>query len=296
MGLMSELVTLLSLNLTLALVTAGQVAGTFPITGATATTPIRVTSPAHGVAPARVVHAVITGVTGEDEANGLRILTPVDPDTFELSTIDGQGHIAPVVGVNGYTGGGTISYSFPDYGILLGRHLLDLSSSVASPRVVFIPVDEPAWNFEPYGGIGTPTASPPVRGTPEQQTQKLQPQLATTFPTFDVYITAAAVPPSPAFGDFDAVQTVRDALYVVMFSGSGSPRAKVLGGTWPSQKIKAGTKGQRGQQWVGRVQFQQPVVTTPLAYVPPGVSLVLDVFPVNPASGDDTIISITATT
>ena len=37
-----SLITLLSLNLTLNLVQAGHVAGTLPITGATATTPIAV--------------------------------------------------------------------------------------------------------------------------------------------------------------------------------------------------------------------------------------------------------------
>src|SRR5579862_2438179 len=118
MAYLSELVTLISLNLTIQLLNAGQVKGTFPVTNVTTGTPILVTSPAHGVPPpvapnppSRVVHGVISGVLSEVEANGPWILEPVDSDTFALYKIDAQGHIVAGVGTNAYAGGGVIQYA-----------------------------------------------------------------------------------------------------------------------------------------------------------------------------------------
>lgn len=285
------LISLLSLNLTLSLVQASQVAGSFTITNATATTPIAITCPAHGVPPGRVVHAVVSGVGGELEANGLWQLNPTDANTFTLSTFTAQGIPVQSVGVNAYTSGGVAQYAFPDFRILLGRRNVQFASAVASPRVVFVPTDGRAWSFEPYGGAGNAPAQ--SRGTVEQQAQTQQPQLATSFPTFEVYVTGSANPPSPDFGDFDATQAIVDALYAVVYNAVGGlPRGKILRDGWPSQVAAAGSATQRGQQWMGILELQHPVTVAPLSFVPSGVSLVMTVVPEDGGSGDQTIITI----
>jgi hypothetical protein len=297
--MIGALVSVLSLNLTLSLVQAGVVHATLPISNATVATPIAVTSTAHGIPLGRVLHGVVTGVTGTTEANGLWVLTPTDPNTLALSTLSAQGVAAPSVGVHAYTGGGQIQYAFPDYQILLGRRNVALSSAVASPRIVFIPTDGRAWGLDPYGGPGSPASVPNIRGTVEQQSQSLEPQLATEYTTFEVHVTGSAPDygasgPSPDFGDFDATQALVFALYAVMFDGSGPPRAKVLHESWPSQSIDAGTMTQRGQQWKGIIEFQQPVIREPLQFVPIGTYMSLIVRPFG-ASGtsDDTVIVVT---
>jgi hypothetical protein len=292
----AELVTLLSLNLTLNLVNAGQVAGTLPITAATATTPITVTSTAHGVPMSRVVHGVVAGVTGETEANGLWVLTPLDANTFALSTLSPQGILANSVGVNAYVSGGTISYAFPDYQILLGRQMLALASAVASPRIAFVPTNGRRWTFEPYGGQG---AAPFQQlGSLEQQSQKLQPQLATKWRTFEVHITGAANPPQPNFGDLDAVDALESALYAVMFDTITPTRFNWLAEKWPSQldpkdPQATGSNTQRGQQTMHLVEIATPVTKAPLQFVPKGTSIVFTVEPINPlVPQDQTTIDI----
>ena len=291
--MIGALVSVLSLNLTLALVQAGQVAGSFPITGATVTTPIEVTSPGHGVPLGTSVHGVASGIGGTVEANGLWVCTPTDPDHFALTTFDTQGNVVQSVGVNSYTSGGVIQYAFPEYRILLGRRWVAVSTSVVSPRIVFVPTDGKAWGFEAYGGPGSTASLPNVRGTAEQRSQALQPQLGTEFTTFEVYVQGAANPPSPDFGDFDATQAIVFALYAQLFDANGGARAKILHESWPSQSVTSGTQTQRGQQWMGVVEFQQPATHVPLSYVPIGTSLVMTVEPTNPGSTDPTIITIT---
>lgn len=284
--MIGALVTLISLNLTLTLVNAGQVAGALPVTGANLTTPVQLVSPSHGVPPARVVHAVVSGVVGTVEANGLWVLTPVDANTFALTSLDGQGNLVQPAGTHAYVSGGTISFAFPDWGILLGRQLYALSSAVASPRIAFIPTTGAAWGLEPYGGLSSP-APPRTRGSAETQTQNLAPQCGTRFPTFDVYVTAAANPPQPNYGDFDAVETLTAALYVEMFRAVGAPRCRVLGEDWPSQTKDAGSNTQRGQQLHFRVQFQEPMAAAPLSFVPSGTGIAIVVEPVDPLVPDD---------
>lgn len=298
--MIGALVSILSLNLTLSLVqNYGVVAGTLPVTGATVTTPIRLSSPGHGFALGRVLHGIVTGVSGTAEANGLWVLTPVDPNTFSLSTFTAQGTPVQSVGVNAYVSGGQIQYAFPDGCILLGRRNVALSTSVASPRIVFVPVDGKAWGFEPYGGAGPdlqPALRPPVRGSAQQQSMMTAPQLATEFSTFEVYVTGSGPnygnALSPDFYDFDATQAIVHELYAVMFDASGA-RARVLHESWPSQKIDAGSQTQRGQQWMGVIEFQQPVSHTPAQYAPIGTFMRLTVQPINPGSGDATVIVVT---
>ena len=130
------------------------------------------------------------------------------------------------------------------------------------------------------------------RGTGEQQAEKLNPQLATQFATFEVYVTGAANPPQPDFGDFDATELLVQALYQVLWDGVGGARAKVLHESWPSQTGSAGSQTQRGQQWKGIVEFQMPVSEYPLSFVPPGTSLQLNIAPVNPGTTDTTTLTL----
>ena len=80
---MGALVALTSLNLTNVLVQDfGVVARTLTITAATATTPISVTSAAHGVPLGRVLHGIVSGVTGMTEANA-----DMDPPPFAYGDV-----------------------------------------------------------------------------------------------------------------------------------------------------------------------------------------------------------------
>jgi hypothetical protein len=300
--MIGALVALTSLNLTSVLVTEYDVvAKTWPITAATATTPITVTSAAHGVPLGRVVHGIVSGVEGETEANGLWVATPLDADTFALSTLSAQGEPAPSVGVNAYTTGGQLQCAFPEYAILLGRRNLALASAAATPRVIFIPCAARGWGFESYGGANPnilPAVYPNVRGSLEQQAMTLAPQIATQFPTFEVHIYGCApdygaAGPSPDYGDFDATQAIMWALYGVLFDETGGlPRCKVLRERWPSQEEGAGSMTQRGQHYAAIVEFQQGVTKVPGTFAPIGVTGQITVEPVNPASGDPVVITI----
>ena len=286
--MMASLVALISLNLTASLIqNYNVVAGSLPISGATATTPIAIVSPAHGVPLGRMVHGIVTGVEGTVEANGLWIATPIDPDTFTLSVLDAQGLVVQSVGVNLYTGGGSLQYAFPDYSILLGRRNVDMGSSIASPRIVFVPTVEEEWTFEAYGGVGAPADLPPVRGSVEAQAAKQRPQAGIEPTTFEVFVTGSSNPPDPDFGDFEATQFITHALYSrfvrCFWAGElqGAPRS--VGRV--RSKIP-GTKTQRSQQWSGIIEFQQPVYTVPIPFVPVGTFLQITVEPVNPAAED----------
>jgi hypothetical protein len=296
------LVALTSLNLTNILVGEyNVVARTWTISGATAATPIVVTSTGHGVPLGRVVHGIVSGVVGMTEANGTWILTPLDANTFSLTTLSAQGIPANSVGENAYVSGGQIQTAFPDYSILLGRRNLQLATGAASPRIVFIPTVGRAWGMEPYGGANPnilPAVYPNVRGSLEQQAMTLSPQLATEFPTFEVWVHGCAMDygasaPSPDYADFDACQALVFALYSVLFDEVGGlPRAKVLREDWPSQKLDSGSMTQRGQMWMGVIEFQQGVTKFPAQFAPIGVSSQFTVEPVNPAVGDPITIII----
>lgn len=292
--MIGALVAIISLNLTLDLISNyNVVAGTLAVSAATTTTPINVSVENHGVPPGRVMHGILSGATGMTEANGLWVFTPVDANTLSLSTYTAQGIPVQSVGVSAYTGGGQIQYAFPDFAILLGRRNIALSTAVASPRIVFVPTDGRAWGFEPYGASGN-VDEPHGRGTLEQQSMILEPQLATEFTTFEVYVTGSANPPSPDFGDFDATQAIVFALYAQLFDGMGGlPRAKILHESWPSQSVESGTQTQRGQQWKGILELQQPVVKVPGQFVPIGTYIEMTVEPVNAGSTDPVLITIT---
>ena len=289
---MGALVALTSLNLTNVLVQDfGVVARTLPITSATVTTPIVATSTAHGVPLGRVLHGIISGVTGMLEANGLWVLTPLDPDRFSLTILSPQGVPTDSIGVHAYTGGGQIQIAFPEGQILLGRRNLALAAAVASPRIVFIPTMGRAWSQDPYGTPGAPAVFPNTRGTAEQQALALTPMLATQYPTFEVWVFGCAPKPSPDYGDFDATWNLVFAFWSVVFDQFGAG-ANVLREDWPSQMAESGTMTQRGQIWRGIVEFQQNVTHTEKQFVPIGVTGQITVEPINPASGDPIVITI----
>lgn len=295
--MIGALVALLSLNLTLSLVNSNIVAKTLNVVAATATTPIVITLDApHGYV--RPAHAVVSALGGMPEATGLWVLTPSSPTAMTLTTYDAQGNRVNSIGTGTYTSGGIAQVAFPDGSILLGRRNVDLSTGPASPRVVFIPVDGRKWGFESYGGQG---GAPPLsRGSAEQQAQKLQPQLGTQFPTFEVHVSASApslgyANPDPDYGDFDATQFVVWSLFAVLFDTLGPARAQVLHESWPSQSAESGTMTQRGQKWVGVLELQQAVVRPipQLQFAPVNVSAEITVKPQDDAvPGDATVIVI----
>jgi hypothetical protein len=302
--MIGALVAILSLNLTQALVEDwGVVYKTLPITNATTTTPIVVTSANHGVALASRIHGVVSGVVGTIEANGLWVLTPLDANTFSLTTFDAQGNLVNSIGANPYVSGGQVQWAFPDGQILLGRRNKNLTTMVATPRIVMIPTRGRAWDFEAYGGAapsitGLPFA-PTDRGSPEQQAMTLGPQQATEHLTFEVYINGSGPnygnPLNPDFEDFDATQALVHAFYSVLFDLIGGvPRAKILEERWPSQEESAGSQTQRGQQWRGILEVQSPVRPVSGTFVPIGTHAEEIVQPVHPLVPDDqTTIVIT---
>jgi hypothetical protein len=252
---------------------------------------------AHGIPFASRIHGVITDVAGTTEANDLWVLTPLDADTFALSTFDAQGNPVPSVGVNAYTGGGQVQWAFPDGQILLGRRNKMLATMVATPRIVFIPTTGKAWSFETYGGADpsiTPNPrTPTARGSAEQQAETSEPQLATELLTFEVFVNGSA--PNygasgvdPDFADFDATQAIVHALYAELFDAVGGlPRAKILQESWPSQLESQGAMTQRGQQWRGILEVQMPVRKKPITFVPIGTSGEIIVQPAHPLVPDD---------
>jgi len=297
-------VSILSLNLTLSLIQDYNVIfKTLPISNATATTPIVVTSVSHGIPLGRLIHGIVSGVTGAVEANGLWVLTPLDADTFALSAFTAQGIPVQSVGTNAYAGGGQIQWAFPDGQILLGRRNKLLATMVATPRIVMIPTEGAAWTFEAYGGAapnitGLPF-SPTDRGSDEQQAMGLGPEMATQLLTFEVYVNGSGPDYGnelqPDFADFDATQAIVHAFYAQLFHAVGGlPRAKILRERWPSQLESQGAMTQRGQQWMGVLQVQMPVREVPLQFVPIGTAADIIVEPKNPLVPDDqTTIHIT---
>lgn len=82
------------------------------ITGATNTSPIQITAPAHGLKTGSEV--VISSVTGNTAANGTWNVTVIDPDNFALNGSAGNGaYISGGFAINGDWGGCTVWMS-PD--------------------------------------------------------------------------------------------------------------------------------------------------------------------------------------
>ncbi len=286
-------VSVLSLNLTLSLVQDYNVVyQTLAITDISVTTPIVVTIPAHQIPLGRLIHGVVTGVTGTTEANGLWVLTPLDSDTFSLTTFDAQGTLVQSVGANAYSGGGQVQYAFPDGQILLGRRNKMLATMVATPRILFIPTRGKQWVIEPYGGSSTSTGPahiPNQRGTAERQSMREGPTLGTQYLTFEVYVNGSGPnygnPLDPDFADFDATQAIVHAMFAQLFDMMGN--VALLREAWPSQEERQGAMTQRGQQWMGVLEVPMPVNTIPIPFVPIGVHGEIIVQPATPLVPDD---------
>lgn len=291
--MIGALIALVSLDVTRKLVAAGMVCATLTITDATNATPIVITTAApHGIL--RPTHAVVSGVGGNAGANGIWVMTRVSPTKLALTTYTPGGVPQNSVGSGSYTSGGTAKIAFPDGSILLGRRNVAMNMAWAAPRIVFVPKDSPAWDFESYGGV-IPPATLPRRlsdETTEQKVMKLQRQLATEFHRFEVHVTGVGTPPDPDFGDFDATQALYHALYGSLFDLISPSRAKVLGGRWVSQDESMQSQDTHGQKWMGIVEIHQPVVDNPLAFVPDGTVGRITVNFEGGSSSDETVIII----
>ncbi len=291
--MLGALISILSLDMTRKLVAAGVVATSLTVIDATNTTPIVVTTDApHRIVPGRPVHAVVSDVAGNDDANGVWVLTYASSTTLTLSTFTMQGIYSPSAGSGAYTSGGTINVAFPDGSILLGRRNVAMQTAVATPRIVFVPQGSPAWGLDPYGGAMPPTARTQALLTAEQKSILSQRQLATEAVTFEVHVSGCAPVASPDFGDFDATQAVYHELFETMFRLITPSRAMVLGGHWVSQDASMQTFDTRGQKWVGIVQIQVPVVARALEFVPVDTIGTLTVNFTTGSSSDATIVTI----
>ena len=232
----SSLVLSLSLDVTENLVAAGitsPVPTTDPATGnpitiigATATTPIVVTlsapAPWSGASAAnpQKITAVIDGVEGMTEANGTWILTPTAPgaSTCTLTTYEYFDTVAEQyaysnivvdsVGVNPYTGGGTITCALVDGRITLGaQHLPENSSPprimMRLSRIKFTGADE---NARIQGGFRGNLTSGHGQST-EQIIEQTGRMVAGENDVYEVTVWGAASPPDPD-ADWDAMQVL----------------------------------------------------------------------------------------
>jgi hypothetical protein len=291
---LGALVALISFDVTASMIAAGQVSKSWSIASVTNTTPIHVTTTSpHGVAPGVKMHAVIAGVSGTTNANGVWELAFVDASTFSLGTYSPVGAPVASVGNAAYTSGGTISTVLDQGRILLGRKFL--TSHGTPPRVVFVPSAAPLFDFVALGGQTLPLSTlPPTisQMTPEQISMTEQPPILTDHSRWEVYVWGAATPADPDFADFDVTRALRDQVIASGIRLMSQPFFKVLGGVWESQ-----LEGERGAAWdsLGQVykmlvEIVQPIVDDPFSFVPSGIHATLTVQPANPGPSDPIVI------
>lgn len=287
--MIGALIALMSIDMTQRLVAGGMAWKSLTISDASNTSPIGLTFTApHGLT--RVAHAVISGVIGNDAANGPWVMTPTGPSTVALSLFTPAGQPYDSQGSGSYVSGGMAQIAFPDGSILLGRRNLAMQMANATPRIVFLPQGCGEWTIGPYGGVQAPQTFPITLSqlTAEQQIESLQRQLNTEPHRFEVHVTGAADPPDPDFADFDVTQMLYQTLYVSLFNMIGPARARVLRGEWTSQRPDMGTLGTRGQKWVGLIEITQPVLDDPLRFIPAS-TVARFVIGLSGASGDDLV-------
>lgn len=290
------LVAMISMDVTAAMVAGGQTTRSWNVAGATATTPIVLTTTApHGVPSGMKTHAVIAGVTGVLEANGNWELTVVDETRFSLGFYAPNGRPVSSSGTGSYAGGGTISTVLDQGQILLGRKYMAVTG--APPRVVFTPTTSPLFGLIPYGGAVMPLATFPstlAQFTPEQVAMAQTPQVLTDLQRFEVYCYGAATPADPDFADFDMTRALRDQVIVSCMNLISEPMCKVLGGTWYSQIEGSKQAGwdSLGQAYQMLIEIAMPVIDKPFAFVPHGTHATLTVQPANPGP-DDPIVIVT---
>lgn len=291
--MIGPLIALLSLDVAERLIAQGLIAATLTIVAASNTAPVVIETQApHGYV--RPVDGIVSGVAGNDGANGSWRCTPTDATHLSLSRYDQEGTVVDSVGTGGYVSGGTLVTAFPDGTILLGRRNIAMHTAVATPRIVFVPTDSPAWDVEPYGGIINAPGAPHRLSTmtAEQRTMLQSRQLSTEKQRFEMHVTGCASPADPDFGDFDVTQNVVHTLYASMFDLLTPKCFRVLSGRWASQEPAVQQLDVRGQRWVGVVEIMLPVIDPPLQFVPAGVVGEIDVALQNAASGDTVVIEL----
>jgi hypothetical protein len=283
---------LLSLDVTERLVARGirsAGAASLTIIGATATSPIVVTTSApHGVT--YPLHAVVAGVVGLAGVNGTWELRRVDDTRLSLATYSPSGVPVPSAGTGAYASGGTITGALDGGCIRIGRKWRSVNGGPIRITVAPLGSSSP-FALEPYGGEVAALVSLPSTLTQQPAEDHLRaqaPQILTDRHRFQVYFYGADNPPDPDFGDFDITTAIRDQLLATMFRLMPGTW-EVLGGKWESQDEHSPTWGSRGQEYSAVIEIRQPVMEEPLSFVQSGVSARITVNLVN-APGSDAII------
>jgi hypothetical protein len=259
----SALVQALSLDVTEELVAAGVINSAWDaisVVSATVTTPIVVTL-ANPPSINQAIHVVVDGCTGMTEANGTWILTPTAPgaSTYTLTTYFSASQnqyvnqIQNSVGVNAYTGGGTVTTALTDGRIVLGeQHRSELSSA---PRIIFsIPTFVffgSSTNDRRQGGGRTNQVAGQGQ-TPEQLLEQQARMVGGKRWRFDVTCWGqAAAPAAPTFPnpdlDFDSAeflfdQVARTCFYLLEGNYDFGPGRFIDEQPSKTQMTKAGRK------------------------------------------------------
>jgi hypothetical protein len=288
------LIALISLDVTAAMVAHGQISQSWTVAGATNATPIVVsTTVPHKVPRGVKMHAVLSGIVGNDAANGPWELTVTGDSSFSLGTYSPSGAPVASIGNGSYAGGGTIATVLDEGRILLGRKYLSVTG--APPRVVFVPSTAPLFDFIPLGGQTLPLSSLPptiAQMTPEQISMTESPPILTDHSRWEVTVWNAASPADPDFADFDMTRALRDQVISSCLKLISDPMCKVLGGVWESQR-----EGDREAAWMSLgqvykmlIEIIQPIINDPFSFVPFGTHATITVQPANPAPGDPIVI------
>ncbi len=280
----AALVTLLSLDVSAALVAAGYVAQpAVNVAGATNATPIVVATAApHGIT-LPTEHVVIAGVAGNTAANGTWIATPVDTTHFSLSTMGPDGTVTPVAGSGAYTSGGTVSQAFVDGRILLGRqHIAENSSP---PRVVFVPLSST------FGPRSVSSRSNVAGNMSAEQLYASQARsLATEKVTFEVHVWGLATS-----GDDDANFDATQVLYQQVIRTANliaTGRVGLGSGRWVEAESGASQVVRLGRGYVFELELETPVLDKLLARVQGGTVAGSTVY-LQPADGSPPEIAAT---
>lgn len=222
----TNLVALISLHVTAALVTAGRGLPAQSVTGASNTTPIALSVPLHGfVEPA---HVVVAGVLGNTAANGTWVATPTDPNTLALSTYDEFGQPSNSSGSGAYSGGGTVTPALVNGRILLGRQRV--AGQDLAPRIVMVPVSS-AFGPRSVSGPSNPA------GFPDDMTRKQWTNftIGTDIKRFEVQCWGIANRAQADIeADFDATEALYDQV-IASLDALTRGRYKLSGGVWIDQ-------------------------------------------------------------
>lgn len=261
------LVRAISVQATALLVAAGVTVAVLNVTGATNATPIVVTTQTDHGFPDET-HVVVAGIVGNTGANGNWAAQVVDATHLALYAIDpATGNLVASAGTGAYVSGGTVSSSFTDGRILIGRkHVLEQSTP---PRVVFVPAGS---RFGPVSLANRSSVASLGNSTTEQQRQISQPSFATEQATFEVHCWGAANPPEDEYGgDFDVTQEIyQGVLAATHLLAVGVYSIGDL--KWADQAKNDPQHARLGSEAVFHLTFNTPLLRTLLPLVPPGTT------------------------